>query len=277
MKKIIVPIDFSEYSEFALKVAAKFAKTETVTLYALHMLDLQEMSLTESPSHHQEKAVFFLKLAEKKMKTFLNKEYLKSIKVVPIIKHYKVFEEVNKIAEEVKADLVIMGSHGSSGLKEFLVGSNTEKVVRYSNIPVLVIKKELLNADFSNIVYATDFSENSILAFKSMLKTLDFLNAKKHILYVNLPNEKFKTTQEMDALAANFLQKAEGNLDRLINVSFMCDRTIEKGILNFSNLVGADLITLVTHGRKGLSHIFAGSIAEDVTNHSTLPIMTFKI
>lgn len=277
MKKIIVPIDFSEYSEFALKTAAHFAEKTEVTIYALHMLDLQEMSISESPGYHQEKAVFFLRLAEKKIKTFLNKEYLKNVKVVPIIKHYKIFEEINNIAEEMNVDLVIMGSHGVAGLKEFFVGSNTEKVVRYSNIPVLVVKNELLNINFSNVVFATDFSEKSIPSFQKMLKLLDFLNAKKHILYVNLPNEKFKTSQEMDALAANFLQKAEGNLDRLVNVSFICDRSIEKGILNFANLVGADLITLTTHGRKGLSHIFAGSIAEDVANHSTLPIMTFKI
>ncbi len=81
----------------------------------------------------------------------------------------------------------------------------------------------------------------------------------------------------MDAMANNFLLKAEGNVDRLINVNFVCDKTIEKGILNFSNPIGADLISVITHDRKGLSHIFAGSIAEDVTNHSTLPIITFKI
>ena len=110
-----------------------------------------------------------------------------------------------------------------------------------------------------------------------MLKLVDFLNARKHILYVNLPNEEFKTTSEMASLANNFLMKAEGNTDRMINVNFVCDRTIEKGILNFSNTVGADLISVSTHGRKGLSHIFAGSIAEDIANHSTLPILTIKI
>ena len=277
MKKIIVPIDFSKHSEFALKTAALLAKKYNATVYALHMLDLQEVSLSESEIYQQEKAMFFLKLAEKKFKKFLIKEYLKEVKVVPIIKHYKVFSEVNSIAEEVKADLIVVGSHGASGLKEFFVGSNTEKVVRYSNLPVLVIKNEMLNTDFSDIVIATDFSEESIPAFKRMLKTLDFLNAQKHLLYVNLPNEDFKTTSEMEAKANSFLMKAEGNTDRLINVNYVCDRSIEKGILNFSNAVGADLISVITHGRKGISHIFAGSIAEDITNHSTLPIMTFKI
>ncbi|QTD38860.1 universal stress protein [Polaribacter batillariae] len=277
MKKIVVPVDFSNHSENALKTAAQLAKKTNASIIALHMLDIQEVNLAESPSYQQEKAIFFLKLAEKKFKTFLEKDYLKEVNVVPIIKHYKVFSEINAVGKEVNADLIIMGSHGASGLKEFFMGSNTEKVVRYSEIPVLVIKNELHDVNFKDVVFATDFSKESIPAFKKMLKTLELFNAKKHILYVNLPNENFKTTPEMDALAYQFLMEAEGNADRLINVHFVCSRSIEDGILTFSNAVGADLISTATHGRKGLSHIFSGSISEDLSNHATLPIMTFKI
>ena len=277
MKKIIVPVDFSIHSENALKTAALLAKKTNATITALHMLDIHEVNLSESPSYQQEKAVFFLKLAEKKISEFLQKDFLEDLKVVPLIKHYKIFSEVNQVAKEVNADLIVMGSHGVSGLKEFFMGSNTEKVIRFSEVPVFVVKKELKDTDFKDVVYATDFSEESIPAFKNMLKTLDVFNAKKHILYVNLPNENFKTSPEMDAIAHEFLMKAEGNTDRLINVNFVCERSIEKGILNFSNAVGADLITTATHGRTGLSHIFSGSISEDLSNHAALPIMTFKI
>jgi nucleotide-binding universal stress UspA family protein len=277
MKKIIVPIDFSEYSEYALKVAALLAKKYNLTIYALHMLDMQEFSISESPDNHKEKGVFFLKLAEKKFKNFLVKDYLKDVEVVPIIKHYKVFSEINKVAEEIHADLIIMGSHGASGLKEFFVGSNAEKVIRYANIPVLIVKNEIKDVNFSNIVMATDFSDESIPAFKNSLQSLDFLKAKKHILYVNLPNEKFKTTPEMEAMANSFLTKVDGNIDRLINVNFVCAKSIENGILDFANVSGADLIVTITHGRKGISHIFEGSISEDLSNHATLPIMTFKL
>lgn len=277
MKKIIVPVDFSEYSEFALKAAALLSKKVPVEIYALHMLDLQEVNMSQTSSYSQEKGIYFLKLAEQKFKKFLQKDFLKEVKVVPVIKHYKVFSEVNAIAKEINADLIIMGSHGASGLKEFFTGSNTEKVIRYSEIPVLILKNELKDVDFSDIVFATDFSEETIPSYKIMLGSLDFLGAKKHLLFVNLPNEKFKTTPEMDTLANNFLMSAEGNVDRLINVNFVCAKTVEDGILSFSNAVGADLITLITHGRKGLAHVFSGSISEDISNHSALPIMTFKI
>lgn len=277
MKKIIVPIDFSEHSEYALKVAVLLAKKYSLTIYLLHMLDLQEFSISESASEHKEKGVFFLKLAEKKFKNFLTQDYLKDVNLVPIIKHYKVFSEVNNVAEEVNADLIIMGSHGATGLKEFFVGSNTEKVIRYANLPVLIVKNEIKDVSFNNIVIATDFSEESVPAFKNSLETLDFLQAKKHILYVNLPNEKFKTTPEMETMANNFLTKVDGNVDRLINVNFVCAKNIENGILNFANVSGADLIVTITHGRKGISHLFEGSISEDLSNHSALPIMTFKL
>ncbi len=277
MKNIIVPVDFSNHSEYALKTAALLAQKNDATIYALHMLDMQEMSLSESEVYLHEKTAFFLKLAEKRFHDFLKKEYLKNIKVVPIIKHYKVFKEVDAIAKEVNADLIIMGSHGASGFKEFFIGSNTQKVIRHANVPVLVIKNEMANIEFTDIVVASDFSSESIPAFQKMLKTLEPMNAKKHIVYVNAPFDSFKTTPEMDALADEFLMKLEGNTDRKINVHFVCARTILQGILDFSNSVGADLIAVITHGRTGFANFMEGSVAEDVTNHATLPIISFKI
>nr|AWJ66201.1 putative universal stress protein [uncultured bacterium] len=55
------------------------------------------------------------------------------------------------------------------------------------------------------------------------------------------------------------------------------DYSVERGILNYSETSGADIIGIPTHGRKGLSHFFMGSIGEDVANHSKIPVVTFKI
>lgn len=277
MKKVIVPIDFSEHSEHALKAAALLAKRSNIEIVVLHMLNLSVVSLSESASDLQAQSVFYLKLAEKKFKKFLNKEYLKDVKVTPIIKHYLSFKEINNIAEEEKADLIIMSSHGASGVKELFLGSNTEKVVRHSTVPVLILKGELFDLNFEDVVYATDFSEESIPAYKKALKLMEFFGAELHLLYVNLPNDKFKSSSKMQEMAVNFLTKAGQNIDKLKEITFECEYTIEKGILKFSNLIGADLIAISTHGRKGLSHIFEGSVAEDVSNHSMLPVITIKI
>ena len=277
MKKIIVPIDFSEYSENALETAAVLARKFNAEILALHMLELSDAILTSTSDKQDVQAVFYYKLAEKKFKNFLDKDYLKNIKVTPVVKHFKVFSEVNNVAQKVNADLIVMGSQGSSGIKEVLVGSNTEKVVRYSKIPVLVVKHNPILTDFESVVFACDFSEDAIKPYKSACKMFERINAKVHLLYVNIPDSGFRSSSEMEKKVAEFLKAADGNLDKMNNVTYVCDYSIEEGILNFSNLAGADLIAIATHGRTGLSHFFEGSISEDVANHSTLPVITFKI
>ncbi|WP_242204299.1 universal stress protein [Aestuariivivens insulae] len=276
MKKIIVPIDFSEHSEYALKAASKLALKNDAELLALHMLEMSDIMLTASGEDPQ-KVIYFLKLAEQRFEEFLKKDYLKNVKVTPIIKHFKVFSEVNDVAQKHNADLIVMGSHGASGVKEFFVGSNTERVVRHSEIPVLVVKKDLPKVNFDVVVYACDFSEESIESFIKATKMFDRMKAKLYMVHVNLPNDRFRSSAEIERNVVSFLTKADGNLDRLDCVNYVNDYTIEDGILTFANKIGADLIALSTHGKKGIAHFFEGSISEDVANHATLPVLTFKI
>jgi nucleotide-binding universal stress UspA family protein len=277
MKKIIVPVDFSEQSEYALEAASMLAKKNNAEILALHMLEISNAVVNKVDNMKQMESLFFLRLAEKKFEEFLNKNYLKGIKVIPIIKHFKVFSEVNDVAKEHHADLIIMGSQGVSGIKEVLVGSNTEKVVRHSEVPVLIIKHNPILMDFENVVFACDFSEDAIQQYLNAKEMVEKLGSKMHLVYVNLPSSRFKSSSEIEKLVASFLRKAEGNIEKMKEVNYVNDYTIEQGILNFSNLIGADLIAVATRGRKGISHFFEGSISEDIANHSTLPVMTFKI
>jgi nucleotide-binding universal stress UspA family protein len=277
MKKIIVPIDFSEHSEYALKTAAKIAKKYNAEILALHMLELSEMMLSASDGLQSQKAAFFLQLAEQKFEEFLNKDYLSDIKVTPIIKHFKVFSEVNDVAQKHKADLIVMGSHGASGLKEFFIGSNTERVVRNADVPVLVVKNDVTDVNFDVVVFACDFSEDTISAYLKAKQLFDKVDTKMYLVHVNLPNDRFMSTLEIEKKAVNFFTKAEQNLDKMKDVCYVCDYTVEEGVLNCANKIGADLVIVPTHGRKGLAHFFEGSIGEDLANHSTLPVMTFKI
>lgn len=277
MKKIIVPIDFSECSEYALETAAKLAEKYQAELLVLHMLEMSDVMFTASDNLQYQKAAFFLQLAEQKFEEFLDKDYLKGIKVTPIVKHFKVFSEVNDVAAKNKANLIVMGSHGASGVKEFFVGSNTERVVRNAEVPVLVVKQRLSDISFDNVVYATDFSIESIEVYHKAMILFRSLGAKPYFVHINLPNEQFKSSTEIEKQAVDFFEKAEGNLDKLDQVFYINDYTIEEGILNFSNKIGADLITVPTHGRKGLAHFFEGSVSEDVANHATLPVITIKM
>jgi len=277
MKRIIVPIDFSEHSEYALKTAAKFAKKHDAEVFVLHMLEMSTVALTASDELLGQQAVFFMKLAEKKFEEFLDKDYLEGIKITPIIKHFKVFSEVNDVAKQHQADIIIMGSQGSSGIEEVFIGSNTERVVRNSEIPVLVVKNSEVNINFDVIVLACDLTEDSIKPYINTRKMFADIVSKIHLVHVNLPSERFKSTAELEKMADNFFIKAEGNLAGLEDLTYVADYTVDEGILNFANKHKADLIVMPTHGRKGLEHFFKGSVGEDVANHATLPVLTLKI
>ena len=279
MKTIIVPIDFSEYSEYALNAAAILAKKHKADILVLHMLELSTMHAygEETQKAHMEKALFYVELAEKKFVEFLKKDYLEGITVTTIIRHFKVFSELGEVAEENNADLIVMGSKGSSGLSEFFIGSNTEKVVRNSEIPVLVIKSKPVNWDVKKVVFATDFSEEATPSFLTATKLLDSLGAEVQLLYVNVPGDGFKSTDEMEWAADNFLQQAEGNLDRINDVHYIADKNAEKGILKYAHKVNADMVAITTHGRTGLARFFEGSISEDLANRADFPIMTFQL
>ncbi|MFC0605085.1 universal stress protein [Winogradskyella pulchriflava] len=277
MKRIIVPIDFSEHSEYALETAASIAKKYNSEVYVLHMLQLSNAIITASANSLNEEAVFYLKLAEQKMETFLDRPYLKGVNVIPVVKHFMVFKEINELVKAHDADLIVMGSHGASGAKEVLLGSNAEKVVRYADIPVLIVKHNPILVEFNTVVFASDFTDESVESYIKAKMIFEKLEANVRLVYVNTPNTDFKSSIEIDRLISRFLKKIEGNLDKFKEVTVVSDYSIEEGILNFANKVDADLIAITTHGRKGLAHFFEGSISEDVANHSTLPVMTFKL
>ncbi len=273
MKKIIVPVDFSKQSEYALKAASSLALNHGADILVVHMLELNR-SLTSTPEIvDQEYTVFLIKAAEKRLSEFLDKPYLKGIKVTPIIKHYKVFSELNEIAEEHGVDIVVMGSHGSEGLKEIFVGSNAEKVVRHSDIPVLVIKNDHAEFKINRLVFATDFKLKGLKAFEKAKAFAELISAELDLVYINTPYGDFLSTDDAYARINKFLAKA--NL--VDQVEIYNDYSVEMGILNYSKANAADAIAISTHGRKGLAHFFSGSIGEDITNRAKIPVVTFKI
>jgi len=277
MKKILVPIDFSEHSEYALEVAATLAKKNDAEIVALHMMGLSEAVLTKDESTEMPEAIFYMKLAKKRFEAFLNKPYLKGIKVQTTVQNYKIFKEMDTVAKDFEADLIIMGSHGSSGVREVFVGSNTEKVVRTSSVPVLVIKNKIAHFDIKKIVFACDFSMDYVSAFKKAHAFAKTFNCELQLLYVNTP-ERFKRSSEMEGQAFKFLTHCKGGaIDLYDTVKYYCDTTIEEGIFTFSNKYNANVIAVPTHGRRGLAHFFTGSIGEELVNHSNIPVITFRI
>ncbi len=278
MKKILVPVDFSSHSEYAMEVAANLAKKHKAEIIALHMMGISDALLTKNQSKQMFEGIYYMKLAEKSFKEFLDKDFLKGIKITDTVYNYKDFNELNDVANDHKVDLIVMGSHGSSGLSEVFVGSNTEKVVRNSDVPVMVIKHRSENFQIKNAVFACDFTSENFGAYHKAMNLFDKMGANVTLLYVNLPGQQYRSTEEMEDRVRSFISDADnGNLDRLENVVYYNDYEVEDGIFNYSNQNGVDAIALPTHGRRGISHFFSGSISEDLVNHSKIPVITFKL
>ncbi|WP_224485235.1 universal stress protein [Robertkochia aurantiaca] len=276
MKRILVPTDFSEQAQYALRVAADLAKKYQAKLYLLHMLGISQTLITKDESKSQAEAIYYMELAKKRFAELLEKDFLKGVEVETIVQNYTIFSEINSLAHDKGIDLIVMGSHGTGNLNDFFVGSNTEKVVRTSDFPVLVIKDERPDLKLEKAVFALDFDSENMKAFKKGVSFFENLGAEVELLYVNLPNEKFRSSMEIHEKVEEFM-KAAGREADVSKVSVRSDYTVENGIYNFVKEKGADVIGIPTHGRRGLSHFFLGSIGEDLANHAKVPVLTFKI
>lgn len=277
MKKILVPVDFSTPSENALKVAAKLAKKNDAQVCVLHVIELAETIFgSEQFNVDDEQIVFFMKMAKKRFAKFMEKDYLKDIDYKDMVDIGPTSKYISQYAKNENVDMVVMGSTGVSGLEEVLIGSNTEKIVRTSPVPVLVVKKEMEELDIKQVVFASDFDLESLKAYENAKRFADSFDAELKLLYVNLPGNQFYSTIEIHEQMRKFLNEAEVELNE-DNVIIFNDYTIQLGVINAANTLKSDLIAMPTHGRRGLSHFFNGSIGEDVVNHSTLPVITFKI
>lgn len=273
MKNIIIPVDFSVYSENALKVAAMLAKKYEYSLTLIHMLELPS-GYSEHDSTYAKSIVFMLKFAEQKMEEFVKKDYLDGVSLKVIIKHFAVFSELGPIAEEQNSSLIVMGSHGKDYKNGEYLGSNTEKVVKNSKIPVLVIKKELKSIDFSKTVFVSDFKLESATAYKNVKKFYNEIGVNPKMLFINKPGADFVSTQEMEARFKAFLLEAEGNLDNLDAFDNYDDYTVVDGVNHYTEDHQISLVSIATHGKSNISKFFTDSVSLDITNETILPVLT---
>lgn len=271
MKKILVPCDFSEPSVQAFRFAADIARKSGGEAHLLHVIELPVLySEAVIMSFEQSYLEDMKKNAEKSFKRITEK-WAEGAKVKTIVQFGGLLKTVREIAKNIKADLVVAGTQGATGLKEYTVGSNTEKIVRTMEIPVIAIKKA--PRAVKNIVFPTrpDLDQEELTMKVKELQ--NFFKATIHVLYVNTP-VAFKTDLASKSALADFAKRF---MLKNFTLNVYNDISEEEGIINFSREVKADLVAMRTHGRRGLAHLATGSIAENVVNHIECPIWTFKI
>ncbi|MEN2283715.1 universal stress protein [Algoriphagus sp. SE2] len=282
MIKVLVPYDFSEQALNALNFTTELAeKIEGVHIEVVNVLEVPYVSSIGTMGGGEimpemENQVFFIQLMEKRKEQVadLKEKYKdKKFKFNVKLKLGNAFKSITESILEENPDVVVMGSKGSSGIEEVLIGSNTEKIVRTATCPVITVKSATDPSKFKKIVFASNFKEDEDEIARRM-KNLQYLfDADLYFVVVNTP-ANFETTRDSIKRIGMFVKKYgfEGVKAEIYN-----SLSEESGIIEFAEDIDADLIAMATHGRTGFLHLITGSIAEDVVNHAKRPVWTLKV
>jgi nucleotide-binding universal stress UspA family protein len=280
MKKILVPTDFTTEADYALEAAAKIAATSGASIELLHIVeDLPHETFSPAgdyiPQNSMDK-LFVMKLIEKaheQLHTRMKDKKLAGIHLTHEVKVGNVYKHIAQSISDERVDLIVMGTKGDSGLHELLVGSNTEKVVRFATCPVLSIGKQPEAFELKNVVLAANFEENYSSFLHKLLEWQKLFEFSLHIVHINTPLN-FDSSAHIEEKMAWFSKKHQ-----LQNYTFTIvnEFTYEAGIINFASKTKADMIVMLTHGRRGLAYFMDGSITGNVVNHANVPVLSYRI
>ncbi|MCU0446801.1 MAG: universal stress protein [Microscillaceae bacterium] len=279
MKTILVPFDFSKCAQNALRLATQLARKTEAQVYISHIVEPAHLNLISGKGENSYGLV--LKYFEhvkgivlENIEKILQSPDYEGVKFQKFVEQGSIHKTLLHHISTLEVDLVVMGTHGVGGLDELWVGSRTERIVRYSPVPVLTVRK--LDNDFNiqKIVLAINLEDKQIETIKKVKRIQALFAAHVQLLYVNKLTGFYGSQeihQRLDVLAAN------AQLDNY-STHYESAYNEEQGILNFAKRENADLIALATHQRNGLSHLLAGSITENIVNHTAdIPVLACAI
>jgi nucleotide-binding universal stress UspA family protein len=274
MKKILIPCDFSDQAVQAFRLALDLAAIEKGEIHLVHVIELPVMHdtvLMPTLSFEENLLKELKSVAETQFEKITSQYGGGGTKIKTVVLYGATSISILDYVTENNIDLVVMGSKGATGVKELVIGSNAEKIVRRSAVPVLVVKKHIELSSIKNIVFPSTLQHDHEDLVKKVKELQDIFKAKLHIVYINTPGNF--TRDIVTAKRLNDFAKRYMFTNYTTNV--FNDSYEESGVINFTHTIGADMIAMGTHGRKGLTHILSGSVTEDVVNHVDCPIWTF--
>lgn len=275
MSKILVPVDFSQKSEYAVKLAAKMGKKTSCQVYLLHMVELPSgiVDMGAGSNFSIPESMMYLRKVKEKLLDLKAKYFGEDQVAKHAIRFQTPYEGIRDYAKKIDADIIIMGSQGISDFEEMIIGSNTEKIVRTSDIPVIVVKTDTQKFKLKDLVYASNFKDDNKESFKKFLGFAKLFKSKIHLLKINTIG-KFESSSVTKQRIKDFINGLDVPKS---TINVYNDTSVVKGITNFSRDINADLIALSTHGRSGLSNLFNGSITKSVSKNVLRPVITFKL
>ncbi len=288
--KILVPTDFSEQADRAVETAESLAKSVGAEIHLLHVVHLPVTAVT--PEAGVVPVGFWQDLrgfAQKKLdaaRAAIEQQGLRCR--AEIVEDVPGFA-IAAAAKRLDADLIVMGSRGLTGLKHVVLGSVAERTVRSAECPVLTVKHEEKGGlKLRTIVVPTDFSPASNRALelaKDLAKTAGPAHLiLVHAYYVPIELEQFLIQQGnpvLDRLSETVTKDLEKILTSLQDAGISSEYVANRGaperlIVELAKQKHADLIVMGTHGRRGLSHMLLGSVAERVVRTAECAVMTVQ-
>ncbi|MCB0640897.1 MAG: universal stress protein [Phaeodactylibacter sp.] len=256
MKSILVPTDFSKFAHFALETAVQLSRIFDSRIHLLHIRDSQ----TPLEQQREQLQIWCEAFADVDIETH--------------IQEADFLEGLQQFVQEKGIDFIVMGSHGRSGKSEYFVGSNTQKVVRAVNCPVLVVKHPIGKLDFQKVVFASSFSEAAEPAF------LHFKDLVKHFLpEIHLVNIHTASIFDPPLIVSTSAMDHFRDLCAPLKCTTQVyrDFNIEQGIRHFSEEIGADLIAVANLERHPLRRMLTGSKVEALINHAEVPVLAIDL
>lgn len=279
MKTILVPTDFSKSAQQAVAVGAALAQKTKGQLVLLHVVEQPSSAAVNVAGevvyvHDWADKLFTFKVINRgkaKLEELELRFRNEGLKVRSELRLGNAFRGVQEIVTDHAVDLIVMGAKGMSKWEEMIIGSTTEKVLRKATCPVLTVHEKSVGTDFKKIVYATSLIKDEEKFFKAVQKFQRLFDATIHLVWINTP-AMFQPDRHARRSLEAFAKRASM---KNFEISTFADYSVEEGILHYAEAINADLIAMATHGRSGFAHVLAGSIAEDVAQHSQRPVLTF--
>ena len=272
MKSILVPTDFSDSAENALMYAIDLAQKESAELILLHVYHLEPtVSYIDVPVPDDE-----IKLSEEKWMEKLRTLQVKithagGVRSQLVARLDLAVDGIIKEAEERNCDLIVMGTHGESGLKDLLFGSITSRVIDRAHCPVIAVPQGALYHPVKKITYACNYSSVDIETLQKLLEIAEPFGAQLNILHV-YEGDELEAMEEMKKFMSVVDKKiAYPNLSYQIIGGADVSRKLEE----YLKTEAADLLVISTHEKTFRDKLFTTSTAHELVFHSQVPIMAF--
>lgn len=282
MKKILVPVDFSPNSVNALHVAAEIARRSGASLEVLHVNIAaiyaapfsEYASVAPMVADDEKYDQTAMEGLEKLKDELLADPSFSNLNLQLRVEEGYLHSSVRNVVNEDGVDLVVMGTKGSSGMSEFLLGSNTEKVIRTAPCPVLAVPENIQQFAPKVALLPSTLKTDQGGVFHYLAYWEKMFGFLVKVLYLNNPSGL--ATDGSAEARKNRMAEAAGlkKTDVIMTTETFFE---DNAILGAADQCNAELIVMATHQRQGLSHFLFGSITEDTVNHSHIPVLAVPI